>query len=264
MPPTFTLKPAAGGTTLHHQVYLVLRDLLLAGKYQPGEQLPIEPDLAAQFGVSRITLRRAVEDLQRDGYLTRIHGKGTFASASNPQLAKPEHQNSYMFDMRHVADTDIVVLEHDTLPAPEDVARRLRIAMGSDVMHSVRMRVREGIPLLLLDAWVSTAYTRGITRKALQTRNLIDLIAKNGVSYGRVQQELRAVLADPVQSGRLQVPIGTALLQSDRVVHDTQGTPIQYVRVTICSAHTLMVIDTPADVIDRVSTGHFVRTWSLG
>jgi GntR family transcriptional regulator len=258
MAPASALKPANAGVALHHQVYLVLRDLLLAGTYQAGEQLPIEPELARQFGVSRITLRRAVQDLQRDGHVERIQGRGTFVRAVRG--ASPARASAnFVFDLRHLAATTVEVLEFEQVGMPQDLARRFGTSSGAMALRSVRVRQREKQPIMLLAAWVPLHLATGITRMKLQKHSLVALLAKNGVRFGRVLQEFKAVLSDPVQASRLRVPIGTALLQVDRTLHDHRGRPVGYVRAVVTSSNTLMVIDTPAELVNLVSTGHFVR-----
>lgn len=246
------------GTSLHRQVYLVLRDRLLGGGFAPHEQLPPEPRLCEQFGVSRITLRRAVADLVADGLLERVQGRGTYVT----ELVQDRRGGGagYAEDVRHLsAATTLKVLEFANLPAPPWVAARLAIPPGEIVQRSVRLRLRLGVPVVLLTAWVPRRWSEAMTRADLGRRSLNELLADRGVRFGRVLQEIGAGLADPLQAQRLDVAVGAALLVVDRVVHDHQGAPVEFVVMAMSPQRSRMVIDTPAGPAAHVSIGRIVH-----
>lgn len=253
--------PAAltrSGTSLHRQVYLVLRDRLLGGGFAVHEQLPPEPVLCEQFGVSRITLRRAVAELVADGLLERVQGRGTFVTERvRAQHGRPA---GYVEDVRQIsADTTVKVLEFAELAAPPWVAARLGIPEGELAQRSVRLRLRGGLPAVLLTAWVPRRWPRAMTRADLGRRSLNELLAERGVQFGRVLQEIGAGLADPLQAQRLEVAVGSALLLVERLIHDQHGTPVEYVAMAMSPQRARMVIDTPARSAAHVSTGRIVH-----
>lgn len=257
-----TFQLAAGlsrsGTSLHRQVYLVLRDRLLGGAFAAHEQLPPEPALCQQFGVSRITLRRAVADLAADGLLERVQGRGTFVTERVQELRGAGA--GYVDDVRHISqDTTLEVLEFGSVAAPPWVAARLGIPAGEMVQRSVRLRSRHGVPVVLLTAWVPRRWSHTITRAQLARRSLNELLADRGVRFGRVLQEIGAGLADPLQAQRLDVAVGAALLLVDRVVHEQQGASVEYVHMALSPQRSRMVIDTPAGAGGPVSTGRIVH-----
>jgi GntR family transcriptional regulator len=248
-----------GGTSLHRQVYLVLRHRLLGGSFAAGAQLPTEPDLCLQFGVSRITLRRAVADLVEEGLLERVQGRGTFVTAragSQP----PAGARGYVEETRALSsDTTLKVLEFENLPAPAWVADRLALMPGEPVQRSVRVRLRHGVPVVLLTAWVPRRWSETMTRAELARRPLHELLTERGVRFGRVLQEIGAGLADPLQAQRLEVTVGAPLLLVDRVVHDADGAPVEYVGVALTPERSRFVFDTPAELVQQVGSGRFVH-----
>lgn len=253
------LSLARTGTSLHRQVYLVLRDRLLAGVFQPGQQLPPEPALCQQFGVSRITLRRAVSDLEREGLLQRVQGRGTFVRVQNARAPEVRGEG-YIEDLRHLAaDTTVKVLELNEVAATPRVAERLQLPPGAPVQRSVRVRARQGQPMVLLTAWVPLALAASITRADLARRSLNQLLAQRGVRVGRLVQEIGATLADPLQAERLQVEVGSALIVVDRLVHDQAGQPVEFVCMLLSPERSRMVFDTPAELVDQVSSGRLVH-----
>src|SRR4051794_19095688 len=80
--------PRSSGTSLHRQLFLVLREQIARREHAPGAPLPTEEALCEQFGVSRITVRRALQDLETQGFVERRHGVGTFVRESSP-VARP-------------------------------------------------------------------------------------------------------------------------------------------------------------------------------
>ena len=246
------------GTSLHRQVYLVLRERLLAGAFAPREQLPPEPALCEQFGVSRITLRRAVAELVADGLLERIQGRGTFVTT---RAQEPRGRSEgYVDDIRQIsANTTLKVIEYANMAAPSWVAARLGIGAGEPVQRSVRLRLRHGVPVILLTAWVPNRWSQTISRADLGRRSLNELLAERGVRFGRVTQEIGAGLADPLQAQRLDVAVGAALLLVERTVHDKQGAPVEHLSMALSAQRSRMVIDTPAELVEHVSSGRIVH-----
>lgn len=246
------------GTALHRQVFLVLRERLLSGAIAPQSQLPPEPMLCRQFGVSRITLRRAVADLEAEGLLRRVQGRGTFAVA--PAAPARSGAEGYVDDVRQLsADTTVKVMELDIVPAPPWVASRLYLTPGELVQRSVRLRLRHDVPVALLTAWVPHRWSHDITRDELAQRPLNELLRQRGLRFGRVVQEISACLADPLQAQRLDLSVGAALLQVDRVVHDREGAPVEYVAMILSSQRSRMVFDTPAELVEHVSSGRVIH-----
>jgi GntR family transcriptional regulator len=260
---TRKLKPSTprllrSGTSLHRQVYLVLRDRLLAGALQAGERLPAEPALCSEFGVSRITLRRAVGDLEGEGLLERVQGKGTFVTAHG--RGRAVRTAGYVDDIKDLsADTTVTVLEFSVVQAPARVAAMLGLTSGERVQRSVRLRQRHNRPVVLLTTWLPAPFAQSITRADLARRPLNEMLAQAGVRFGRVLQEIGAGLADPVQAQRLDVEVGAPLLLVDRLVHNQHGQPVEYVIMAMCPMRSRMVIDTPADLVDQVSSGRIVH-----
>jgi GntR family transcriptional regulator len=247
------------GTSLHRQVYLLLRDRLLGGSLQPGDQLPPEPLLCEQFGVSRITLRRAVSDLEQEGLLERVQGRGTFART--PGRLQTWRSEGYVEDLQQLsADTTVRVLELTDVPAPERVAARLQLASGAPVQRSVRLRLRQGQPLVLLTTWLPQALGQTISKADLTRQALFELLAQRGVRFGRILQEVGASLADPMQAHRLEVAVGSALVVVDRVVHDTEGRPVEYVEIVLASERSRMVFDIPAGLVGQVGSGRIAHS----
>src|SRR5438105_3357620 len=138
-----------GPVPLHHQVYLDLRVALDNGEWGPDEQLPTERELAAQYGCSLITVRRALDELTREHRLERTRGRGTFVT--RPVIERDLLGTaSFTEEMRsrgHEPTTQVVTARQQ--PSTEKVADALGLDVGDSVVYFERLRMADGEPLLL-------------------------------------------------------------------------------------------------------------------
>jgi GntR family transcriptional regulator len=216
---------------LYHKVYLLLRQRLLDGVYATEQALPGENALAQEYGVSRLTIRRALDTLAQDGLVSRRQGRGTFAQAP-AQLSAPQQGTSVDALMAHLArmgmHTQVKLLELAVEPAPPGVAARLEIAPGTPVHRSVRVRSYKGEPFSYLQTYVPDGIGRRISKKALASKPLLQIFGDLGVRVSGAEQSMTAVLADPATADCLAVPVASALLNIRRLVRDASGQPVEY------------------------------------
>ena len=220
------LTPDAG-VPLHRQLFLVLHDEIARGALAHGDPLPTEQELCEQFGVSRITVRRALADLAQHGYITRRQGVGSFVRR---QITTPHdgHSRSYLEELRQTHfETQVEVIEFGVRAAPQTVADKL--GHIGDVLHIVRLRRerRTGEPLMVTEAWLPAGLDGVITAEELVRTPLYGMLAAAGVSIDHIQHEITAEIAGPRQAHLLDTVIGAALLHvnqlafspADRVHH---------------------------------------------
>jgi GntR family histidine utilization transcriptional repressor len=139
------------------RVKLHLKDALAAGRWPPGAQMPSEADLVAQFGVSRMTVNRALRELQSEGLVQRVQGLGTFAAplhrvAGALQL-RDLHEEMAERGQVHSAEVHLQRQE----PAPAALAERLGLTPGAAVFHTLIVHRCNGQPLQCEDRYVNPA-----------------------------------------------------------------------------------------------------------
>ncbi|ARP84924.1 GntR family transcriptional regulator [Bordetella genomosp. 9] len=216
---------------LYHKVYLLLRQRLLDGVYDADVPLPGEHGLAEEFGVSRLTVRRALETLTEEGLIWRRQGRGTFAQARADASGGP-HGAGIDALVAHLErmgmQTQVQLLELSVEPAPAAVAERLGVAPGAPVHRSIRVRSHQGEPFSYLKTYVPDAIGRRIPRKALASKPLLQIFGELGVRVSGAEQSMTAVLADPPAAEALGVPIASALLNIKRLVRDAAGQPVEF------------------------------------
>ncbi|MVQ30318.1 UTRA domain-containing protein [Ramlibacter sp. MAH-25] len=217
----------------YHRVYLLLRQQLQDGEFADG--LPGEMALVKQYGVARVTVRRALGQLAAEGLISRHPGRSTrptgVAPSERPAAEAPARtqltgllENLVSMGLR----TSVRVLEAVTLPAPAPVAEALRIEAGGRVQRAVRVRsTREG-PLSRITTWVPLAVAPAFTRKDLARKPILLLLERAGVAVGRAEQTISATLADAQVAADLDVPVGSALLAVRRLIYDDRERPVQW------------------------------------
>lgn len=251
------------GTALHRQIFLVLRDAIVQGIYPAGTALPKEESLAEQFGVSRVTVRRALADLESQGLVQRRHGRGTFV-LGDPSSVASLATLGFVGELQRTAQmTEVTVLTLEKSTPPPWVSLILQTPREQTAIHAVRMRSVGDTPLMVTEAWVPESVGRRITVAALKKRALYEILMANGVEFGRVVQQISADAADPAKATVLKCEVGSPLIRLTRLVHDRKGQPVQHMTAHITPQHSRILMDIPGAAIDTLSGGHIMHNPEL-
>jgi GntR family transcriptional regulator len=219
------------GSPLHHQIYLVLADGISTGRYGEGEALPTEEQLTRMFGVSRITVRRAMESLNDAGLIERGAGRRTVVRA---QLGRPMRMtmNSVIENIvAYGSETDARVVEFGYVEARGVVRERLWQATERPVQRAVRVRSHEGTPIMHLTSYVPSTLGETFTADDLNRIPMFQLLARAGAHLARGDQVVSATLADPTVASRLDVKVGAALIDMRRMMFDQKGRAVEYIEM---------------------------------
>lgn len=219
----------------YHQIYLVLREQLHEGLFAQG--LPGELALMRQFGVARVTVRRALQELAGEGLIARERGRGTRAlpAPASPAEArasartKTTRLTGLLENLVSTSlNTTVRVLEVQDVGASGEVAQALRLLPGAPVQKAVRVRsTREG-PLSHITTWVPGTLARAFGKRELAKKPILVLLEESGVRVGHAQQTISARLADAQVAQHLGIAVGSALLAVRRLIHDEDGRPVQW------------------------------------
>ena len=252
---------AAAGVPLHRQLFLVLRDEIERGAIAAGDPLPTEQTLCEQFGVSRITVRRALADLSDQGYIDRRQGVGSFVRRTRSSK-RPTTGGSYMDEMRQTQfETQAQVIEIGMRPVPRAVAAQLDL--GADALHITRIRRerRTGEPLMVTEAWLPTSLAPTITETELGHAPLYELLAAAGVTVDHLQHEITAEMAGPRYAQLLDTAIGAALLRVNRVAF-VGGSAHHLLSILLTPYRSRILVSQSADEMaegGRVAIAHDIR-----
>jgi GntR family transcriptional regulator len=217
-------------TPLYHQIYLILRDQIRDAVYANGAPLPSEQELMRQYGVSRITAKRALDELAADGLVVRARGRGTHVQFTPPAPPIRASVDGLLENLLAMGlKTEVALLDFDYVAAAADVAAALECPAGAVVQRAVRVRRIKGEPFSHLTTFVPEAIGRSYSRHDLASKPLLSLLERMGVEVSRADQTISAKLADSQVAPHLEVEIGSALLKITRVVRDQSGRPVEFI-----------------------------------
>jgi GntR family transcriptional regulator len=215
---------------LWHRVYLVLRGRIEAGRYEPEGRLPSEHEIVAEFGVARVTARRALAELEAEGWIERAPGRGT---RLRPQAGVREVHATLegLFEnlLAMGLETRVRLLACEERPAPPAIARAAGFPAGTPMLYALRVRSSESGPFSHLETWVPAEIGARIGREALATTPLLVLLERAGVRVARADQTVSARLAEPQVAPLLEVPVGAPLLEITRLVFDETGRMVEHI-----------------------------------
>ena len=256
-PPRPIGSPVKGaGIPLHRQLFLCLRDRIYRGVYVAGGPIPNEEQLCALFEVSRITVRRALADLEAKGLLVRKQRLGTFV---HPDF-QPARQIGTLAFLDGIQNTALEALPSQLLSFEKsiptaDVAALLRLSTGQYAHHTRRLRSENGAPAVLSEAWVPADMLPKANENAVRKNLLYQLLLAEGMIFDRVVQEISAESADPDNARLLGTDVGAPLLRVTRLLHDNDKRPIQHLTAKVSPERTRMLMDLSASSIGSLGAG---------
>lgn len=218
------------GAPRYHQVYVTVRAWVQDGTYAPGAQVPTEPDLGRIFGVSRITVRKAVDALVREGWLVRRQGRGTFArfpGGSRPVSIDLQSVMAQVSDLAALtAVRDRVVAEVDP---DEETRAALALSEEERVQREIHVRLLGDSPLGLITTFVPLDIAARLEGNGSRDQPMFMLLAAAGLQVASADQYLGATLAGVDAAQSLGVAVGAPLLRLVRVVREARGRPVERV-----------------------------------
>lgn len=221
--------PQADPLPLHHRLYMLLRQRIQEGEYPAETALPGEHELAAAHGVSRITVRRALERLEQEALVVRRRGAGTFACAPPAQPQRESLRGLIENLLTMGLRTRVKLIDFAYVAAPPAAAAALELPIGTVAQKSIRIRaVPNGrTPFSHLTAWVPEPIGRRFTARDLAARPLLHLLEEAGERAVSTEQVISAKLADSDVAPLLEVEPGSALLWVRRQVRNADGRVIE-------------------------------------
>ncbi|QQO08372.1 GntR family transcriptional regulator [Breznakiella homolactica] len=196
--------------TKHQMLFTDIQNKILSGEWYHSMLMPTENELCQMYAVSRITVRRALDDLERIGLINRIQGKGSFVS--HEILRSGESQKGFS---QHLGDLGIrinsVLLEKEFTGAPQDVSRRLRLPGGTPVWHFSRLRLIGDKPVAIMNTYVAEAMGRAMLDYNLEEESFYHLYEKiSGKPVAATDGTITAIIPKPELCDLLKVEPGSA------------------------------------------------------
>jgi GntR family transcriptional regulator len=223
-----------GPVPLHHQVYLDLRAALDHGEWRPGDLLPPERQLAARYGCSLITVRRAMSELTREGRIQRTRGRGTTVLPQRIErdIAGTKSFTEEMADRGLDPETRLIAARPES--AGEVVAAALGIEPGSPTLYLERLRLASGEPYLLEQVHLPAERFPGLLASDLEHGSLYEsLSTRYATQVVRAREALEPVLLRAREARLLGQRRGAPALLIEGIAFDADGVPVEFGRTFV-------------------------------
>ncbi len=213
------------------QIFESLTEQIENGTYKPGDKLPSERDLSKQLGVSRMTLREALDELDGHGMLDRRQGSGTYIA--EPKL---EQQVDVLVGfseamLQRGLKPGARLLSLEKAPASKQIAALLQLGIGQPLYYIHRLRTVNGEPMALEHSYFPAHICEGIEEYDLTSESIYALLEKEyGVTLEAAEHILEPVVANAYESEVLAVRPGAPLMLVRRIAFDAEGRPIEYAK----------------------------------
>jgi GntR family transcriptional regulator len=217
---------------LYARVESALGERIAAGALAPGDRLPSEDELAAEFAVSRTTVRSAIQSLLQRGLVEIRRGRGTFVAA--PKIVQElTNLTGFVEDMEALGrEATAKLLDQRAIPADPAVARHLMMTQGTPVTRIRRVRLADGMPLSYDETFLPTDLGEKIVADNLETEPIFALLErKYETPLVEAEYQLEAVVADAAIAEALRVPTGSPIFLIERTSYAVGGRAVDYERL---------------------------------
>lgn len=221
--------PVAHHSLLYSRVETVLAGEITDGDLKVGDQLPTEDGLIARFGVSRITVRRAIQNLVSRGVVEIRRGKGTFVAASKITQDLKE-LSGFVEDMHSIGRKPTArLIGKEIVIANATVARQLALTRGERVVRIRRVRLADGVPLSFDETYLPLEIGKKIIANNLKVEPIFSLLErKYDVPLIEAEYKLDAVAAEKEVAKLLRVKSGSPIFRIERTSYSTGSRPVDY------------------------------------
>lgn len=214
---------------LYAQLESLLAAEIASGTLAPGARLPNEEELVERYRISRTTVRQTIQNLVRRGLVEIRRGKGTFVL--QPRITQELTQLSgFVEDMESLGrHASARLLDKQTVPADESVARHLALAVGTPVVRIQRIRLADHSPLSFDETWLPAEIGEKILENDLETEPIFSLLEqKYDTPLLEAEYRLEAVSADAKVARALGIEPGSPIFCIERTSYTAAHQPIDY------------------------------------
>lgn len=214
---------------LYSHIREALRARILDGSYKAHDQLPSESELTQSFKASRITVRQALSDLQKEGLIFKIHGKGAFVS--KPKAFQELGRLQGFAEAMHVHGYEtynrLISLRHQR--ADKAVAAHLGLGGRASVTELRRVRFLNREPISLDVSYVPREIGERLAKEDLATRDIFHIIENDyGLALGNAELKIEATTADEPLAKLLAIEEGSPVLRIERLTRTLEGRPLDF------------------------------------
>jgi GntR family transcriptional regulator len=219
------------GVSLYIRIREALREQIMQGDLKPGQRLPSEDEVAAQFGVSRMTARQGISDLIDEGLLYRRRGIGTFVAQVH--VERDHNRLTSFFDTAkaEASEFDFRLLGREVVPAKLTIAKALILQEGEPAIRIKTLRLAHGVPVTMHDEYVPYKLCPALLQEDLSCRAAWQILETYGYRIRNAVQVVEAKPAGAEIAKLLEMKKGAPILYKQRTILAEDGTPLEF---TLC------------------------------
>jgi len=212
---------------LYVQLKQIITEDIARGKYKTGAQVPPESELCSRYGVSRITVRRAIADLVKEGILHRQQGKGTFVREHKIKRELFEVGSFSEHTTASGKTPSSQILSNTVVPADEEMAKVFRQPAGSPMLRLHRLLFIDQEPFIIETSFYPLRLLPDLEKHIGEYHSTYSTLKQRyGVSMTRFEKRLEVVYATPYEAELFMCDNGTPLFLLEKLTYDQQGRPI--------------------------------------
>lgn len=207
---------------------------ILTGKidheYRPGDLMPSERELSERYGLSRTTVRLALQELERLGLVVRQHGRGTFVADRSAQTTNLMQTYSFTEQMRELGRVpETTILEFSEMEADKNLAEHMRTKIGDKLFKLKRLRSADGMPLMVERTYLPVRKFLSLKRPLLESKSLYEIIENDYHQKIRVaEEEIFASIARPADARLLDIAENSPVLDLVRTTFNVSNEIVEY------------------------------------
>jgi len=213
---------------LYHQISEAILHSIRKGQLKPGDTIPTEQELIKSYSVSRITVRRALQELEKGGYLIRKQGLGTYVAPSGVRRGAMQlssfTEETASWGMK--PKSKLLALRQE--PAPDFIAERFEIPSGQQICYVERLRIADDLIIALTISYLNLPPEIELNPERFEeTGSLWAILEHDGLIIADVDRTIGAISADEFHTNLLEVELNDPLLSVESLVYSSTGSLIE-------------------------------------
>lgn len=220
---------SSNGKALYYQLVDILKEQIESNMVS-HEKLPSERELEKKYGISRITVRLALQELETEGYIYRRHGKGTFVSDLSKSTTDLAGAYSFTEQMKRLGrHPETIILSFNQTEAKKKISLALNISLGESVFEIKRLRLADKEPLMVEKSFLPVKLFLSLTKKQMESKPLYDIFSEDFDQKIRLaDEEFYASVASKEDAEILQIAIGAPVLHLVRTTYNMKNEVVEY------------------------------------
>lgn len=228
---------------LYRQVEADIKSKIVSKVYVAGEKMPTENELSEQYNVSKITIRKAIQNLSDEGYVKKVQGKGTFITYKKEKvyLNKPRGFKETLSSKGHSSKNDII--QASFLNADGDISEKLSIPLNTKVVYLERLVWEDNEPMAIDKIYIEDEKFPGFITKLSKDLSFYTILEKDyNIQPKRAVLEIDGIIAQNQHADLLKCNIGDPLFSINKISYDFEDKPIHYSSTIVrCDRATYVV-----------------------